>query len=230
MCKSVKVLAKIKGKNEMSAQKRKRISGLIIILLFTLSFPVYALRIQWEASDVAYLAGYRVYAGCESGQYCDTLDVGNVIEYNLKAFGMECGKTYYFSVTAYDDWGNESGFSPEISYTAEESGTSTDVNEGVSGYGPREFNLVQNYPNPFNPTTTISFTLEEHGPVNLSVYNMRGEKVKTLIDNNTMYAGITHTAIWDGSNDFGHEVASGVYLYRLQQGRKTSTRRMILAR
>ncbi len=209
---------------------RQKKSVFLLLLFLILNSPVSAIKIQWEASEVADLAGYRVYVGNETEQYCDTLDVGNVLSYDLNWMSMICGNTYYFSVTAYDDWGNESGFSPEISYTEEESETTTDVEGHKSGHGPHEFGLAQNFPNPFNPSTKIQFSVEKTGNVSLAIYNMRGERVKTLVDNNTMYAGIAHTVEWDGRNEFGNQVASGVYVYRLQQGNQMKTKRMILAR
>jgi hypothetical protein len=81
-------------------------------------------------------------------------------------------------------------------------------------------------PNPFNPSTTISYSLPEQGPVTLTVYNLRGQMVKTLV-HDTQAAG-THDAQWNGTDDMGKPVGSGVYLYRLQRGSLSSTNKCIL--
>jgi M6 family metalloprotease-like protein len=86
--------------------------------------------------------------------------------------------------------------------------------------------LHQNHPNPFNPTTTIAFTLPEGARVNLAIFNSKGELVRTLLDE-TMKEGYKETA-WEGRNDRGNPVSSGVYFYRLTTGKKVLTKKMIL--
>jgi len=73
--------------------------------------------------------------------------------------------------------------------------------------------LSQNYPNPFNPTTTIAFNMIEAGDVAIEVFNVRGQKVKTLI-NQHMVAG-DHTLVWEGTNDSNQKVSSGIYFYKM---------------
>jgi hypothetical protein len=89
------------------------------------------------------------------------------------------------------------------------------------------YSLAQNYPNPFNPTTTVDFTVKGKTRVTLRVYNVRGQLVRTLVDD-TRAPGITHHAEWDGRNDAGQTVASGVYFYRLATKEFTQTRKMVL--
>ncbi|MEW6654809.1 MAG: FlgD immunoglobulin-like domain containing protein, partial [Bacteroidota bacterium] len=91
---------------------------------------------------------------------------------------------------------------------------------------PSEFALSQNYPNPFNPTTSIKFQLAQDAKVNLVVYDMLGQRVRTLVDG-IQEAGF-YTVRWDGSNDFGSKVSSGIYIYRLQAGSFVSTLKMNL--
>ena len=88
---------------------------------------------------------------------------------------------------------------------------------------PEEFSLSQNYPNPFNPVTIISFSLPKASNVIISVYNVLGQEVDVLA-NDYYQAGI-HTVEWNASNK-----ASGIYLYRIQAGEFTETRKMILLR
>lgn len=86
--------------------------------------------------------------------------------------------------------------------------------------------LLQNYPNPFNPSTTIAFELAETGHTSLGIYNMRGQLVRTLI-NEHLISG-RHSSVWDGKDSSGHDVSSGIYFYRLKSGRLSSSKKMIL--
>ncbi|MCG8605925.1 T9SS type A sorting domain-containing protein [bacterium] len=79
---------------------------------------------------------------------------------------------------------------------------------------PTEFGLHQNFPNPFNPSTTIAFGMPKAGNVTLSIFNMRGQLVRTLVSD-PMGAG-NHKVVWDGNDRNGLRVASGVYVYRLE--------------
>jgi fibronectin type 3 domain-containing protein len=87
--------------------------------------------------------------------------------------------------------------------------------------------LAQNRPNPFNPTTTIEFSLRSPAQVTLSVYNVRGQLVRVLLDERRA-AGLHKDVVWEGRNDAGQSVASGIYFYRLVAGDFTDTRKMVL--
>jgi len=93
---------------------------------------------------------------------------------------------------------------------------------------PKVFALEQNLPNPFNPATTISYSVPEGAPVQvtLKVYDIRGRLACTLVDG-TRDAG-TYNALWNGTDAAGRSLSSGVYLYRLQAGNFTRTRKMVL--
>ncbi|NUM80350.1 T9SS type A sorting domain-containing protein [bacterium] len=90
---------------------------------------------------------------------------------------------------------------------------------------PAKFELLQNYPNPFNPVTTIAYKLPQSTKVSISVYNVLGQKVRELVRGEVKGAG-TYRAIWDGKNDAGVQVASGIYIYRLEAGQFRTTRKM----
>jgi hypothetical protein len=91
---------------------------------------------------------------------------------------------------------------------------------------PTEFGLSQNYPNPFNPATEINFALPENAHVKIEIFNVLGQKVQTLIDAD-MDAGYK-SIVWNGTDRGGKSVSSGVYLYRMQAGEKTFTKKMLM--
>ena len=91
---------------------------------------------------------------------------------------------------------------------------------------PEKFALLQNYPNPGNPSTVISYSLAENSEVNLTIYNTLGQAVRTLVDGHQT-ANI-YKVVWDGRDDSGKEVASGVYFYRLVAGKFSATKRLIV--
>jgi hypothetical protein len=92
---------------------------------------------------------------------------------------------------------------------------------------PDRFLLRTNYPNPFNSTTTIAFDLIYSQQVTLDVYNVRGARVRSLISNRATPPGV-HQVSWDGRNDAGQTVASGIYFYRLHTDAGDAVRRMTL--
>jgi len=96
------------------------------------------------------------------------------------------------------------------------------ADEGI----PTEFALHDNYPNPFNPTTTLRFDLPELSDVNVVIYNMLGQKVKSFNMQSTP-AGY-HSLTWNATNDYGDPVSAGVYLYQLQAKDFVKTRKMVL--
>jgi FG-GAP-like repeat/FlgD Ig-like domain/FG-GAP repeat len=95
------------------------------------------------------------------------------------------------------------------------------------GFPPLETELSLNYPNPFNPETSISFSVSESTVITeLSIFNLKGQKIKTLI-NEQLPVG-QHSVVWNGTDEFGKSVSSGVYLYKMKSGDYTKTRKMIL--
>ncbi|MBN1326425.1 MAG: T9SS type A sorting domain-containing protein [Candidatus Cloacimonetes bacterium] len=88
--------------------------------------------------------------------------------------------------------------------------------------------LKQNYPNPFNPSTIIDFSLSENQPVLLDIFNLKGQKIRSLA--NEILTSGSHRFIWDGTDEQRKPVSSGIYLYRLQVAGKSLTRKMVLAK
>jgi hypothetical protein len=94
------------------------------------------------------------------------------------------------------------------------------------GLHPKQFMLYDNYPNPFNPITRINYDLPEDALVNITIYDMLGRIVKTLI-NSKLTAGFKSIQ-WNATNDAGQPVSAGLYLYTIQAGEFRQTKKMVL--
>ena len=90
---------------------------------------------------------------------------------------------------------------------------------------PQDYKLSQNYPNPFNPSTTIEFYLPVSNNISLTVYNMVGQEVVSLVNRSMMDAG-SHRIIWNGLDRNGLMVSSGTYIYELKFGNLSKVRQM----
>lgn len=132
---------------------------------------------------------------------------------------VSVGTTYYYMIGAVHEWGitspsNVAAISPVVPVDSRESKL------------PDRYDLHANFPNPFNPVTTIRYDLKAEGVVSLNIYNLLGQKVRTLVESRQS-AGFK-TVDWDGRNDAGQQVATGIYLYRLDAGDFVRTRKMLL--
>ncbi|MBN1560527.1 PQQ-binding-like beta-propeller repeat protein [candidate division KSB1 bacterium] len=105
---------------------------------------------------------------------------------------------------------------------------STYVDYGQVSSIPEQFSLYQNYPNPFNPTTTITFDIAYHAHVELQIINLSGQQVRMLFDG-AISPG-KYTLFWDGCDDLGHILPSGIYFYSLIGAKFLQTRKMLLVR
>jgi len=148
-------------------------------------------------------------------------EVGTTTETIFIDENVEGGKTYYYHVVAYDFNGNQGEFSPEVS-------TSVTGIEDEELRLPKSFALHQNYPNPFNPETNIAFDIPTRTNVTIVIYNTLGQKVRTLIQD--VREPGSYKVVWDGRNDAGIQVASGVYIYMIRAGNFVKSKKMTLMR
>jgi len=147
------------------------------------------------------------------------------------------GQNYWYAVTAYDDgtqnWA-QTGRSLESArwwtWTGYELlGVTAPQPEAIAeSGGPTAYALEQNVPNPFNPNTTITFAMPQTGKAKLVIYSANGQVVRTLTDG-TVAAG-RHEIMWNGTDQMGRAVSSGVYVYRLTSDNGTISKRMVLVR
>ena len=98
---------------------------------------------------------------------------------------------------------------------------------------PKESVLLQNYPNPFNPETWIPYHLSEAGDVTVSIYDAAGSRIRTLslgLQPEGYYQSHSRAAYWDGRNDLGERVPSGIYWYHLSAGDYSAARKMVIVK
>jgi hypothetical protein len=138
----------------------------------------------------------------------------------LQIKGLKAGGPVLVTVTAKDVDNSQITDSINVTVTG-----STGVD--AAGIILTEFSLSQNYPNPFNPSTSIKFGLPTQAPVTMEIYNVLGVKVRTLIHGEVMNAGF-HQMEWNGKDDAGISVTSGVYLYRINAGTFQVTKKMMM--
>jgi len=126
-------------------------------------------------------------------------------------------------------WGNEWGGSTRSEWKAIVLSNPTSVPDLTSSETtPVQFKLHQNFPNPFNPQTVISFELPITSTVEITIYNLMGQKLRTLISDEKE-AGSYHVS-WDAKDDKGNLVSSGIYLYKMKAGDLVQTHKMLFIR
>jgi hypothetical protein len=172
---------------------------------------------QGRAGEVPALTGYNVYRLPDGGVWALIAHKDTVSAYIDSA--VTPGNTYYYYVTAIYDIGQ--------SYRTDIHMISPTVGIAEEGL-PKRFGLDRNYPNPFNPSTVIGYQLPVNSKTVLRIYNALGQEVRTLVDG-AMPAGY-HRVTWDGRDQNGHRVASGVYIYRLEAGSFKRVRKMLMVK
>ena len=113
----------------------------------------------------------------------------------------------------------------DISASWIDQGASLQISDNIS-ISPEKHTLYQNYPNPFNPNTTLSYILSGASFVNITVYDMAGKAIKTII-NSSQNAGLKKVE-WNATNDKNEPVSAGLYIYKMQTNEFTKTKKMLL--
>lgn len=175
------------------------------------------IQLSWDLNTEDDMASYDIYKGTENGGWKDLLVNINKEINNYEDTNIDPNFTYYYQISAKDVNGNISNRSDQINATTLLSETGKYLSNTY---------LMKNYPNPFNPITQITFTLPYDSGVNLIIYDLMGNVVKSLL-NDTIYAG-EHTITWDGKDSNGKSVSGGIYFYTIEAGNYIQTRKMIL--
>lgn len=179
-----------------------------------LGFNLY--RSRSEEGGYALIASYKHY---ESLQGAGSSTISH--DYSFEDGRLRNGVTYYYLLEDVDFQGNKTRHGP-VSATP----TAPFVEPEDSHTPPEKSSLSQNYPNPFNAGTHIRFSLRRPGRVTLAIYNIKGQLVRSLMD--TELAPREYTVRWDGKDDDGRPVASGIYIYSLQTEGFVDAKKMIL--
>jgi hypothetical protein len=172
--------------------------------------------LSWKPNTESDLSHYRVYKDVVSGFIPDSSNIVGEVEKDSSVFwdfDVILQQTYYYLVSAWDLTGNESDYSHELPVQATDVDNFTEEGPPM----PRMYQVRQNYPNPFNPSTTIVYYLPDVGyqpaEVEIVIYNLLGQKVRTLVKERE-YPG-EHKVTWDGKDDKGNDLSSGIYFYKL---------------
>ncbi len=165
----------------------------------------------WDPPLARDLLGYNI--------YLDGVFIGLTTDLFWQYTDLVNGQIYIAGVSALYDEGESDPINNDFMYI----GTNAENDIILTT------KLMGNYPNPFNPTTTISFSVTQTSPfVTLEIFNTKGQKVKTLV-NEKLDAG-AHQVVWNGTDENNKQVTSGIYYYQLKAGKYTETKKMILLR
>ncbi|MCG8608526.1 choice-of-anchor J domain-containing protein, partial [bacterium] len=182
-----------------------------------------AVQLTWDESSDEDFDYFAVVRGSESGFDAKTAEpVAKITEPTFMDEDVDFGDVFYYRVVAFDFSGNQGALSNEVRALV------TSVADDPDLQIPTEFALRQNHPNPFNPKTSISYRIPKAGHIRLVIYNVLGEKVRSLVDEQ-IPAGKHHIK-WDARNDAGQQVSNGVYVYQMTSGEFVETKKMILLR
>jgi len=183
----------------------------VAIQRFEAEYSGEGIVLHWSVGEGAGFQGFNIYKSPRGENGFERINPALILPDEGRDYydpKVSPGKTYWYRLGAIDFEGE--WMSQTVSVT-------------VPG---ALLALHQNVPNPFNPTTSISFVLPERSPVTLAVYDVGGRHVKTLLD--AAVEGGIREAVWDGTDERGNRVSSGIYFYRLRVGERTLVKRMLL--
>ena len=166
--------------------------------------------LQWDTppgDETRNITGFRVYRD-------DVMLEETIVEFYVDV-NVPVGSHSYYVTALYGEYESEPSNIVEVEITS-----------AGNDLIPIETSLGANYPNPFNPQTTINFQLSVDSKINLSIFNIKGEKVRTLVD--VQLRAAYHTVDWNGKDESGKPVASGLYFYRMKTSDYQNMRKMIL--
>ncbi len=177
--------------------------------------PFKGVRLQWKTTREQGNLGFNILrSATEDGEYVRVntklIPPNENHEYQFVDLAAKAGKVYYYKLEDV----SVSGFKTQHDPVR------------VSVPIPKKFAVYQNFPNPFNPTTTIRFELPKPEHVRIEIYNVLGQKIRTLLDK-PVEAGY-HAIQWDSRNDNGVPVSSGIYYYRITAGQHVAVKKMAL--
>jgi hypothetical protein len=211
------------------------IAGEVITPDHCMNWPyAYACYLFYNYDTANLMETSEIYATYVSADSASNWEELTLMNNSLAAYSFDSRKVCQLTTYPF-----ESGFVPGILYDGKTSLDSDFVDLYFDGYTytdvrdeetqtnmPVNFSLAYNYPNPFNPETRIDYSLLKALHVKLEIFNILGQKIKTIVDEDQTIGD--KEVIWDGTNENGEQVASGVYFYRLQAKDFVQARKMVL--
>ncbi len=176
--------------------------------------------LEWEYPDLPVTRNRIDFQGFNLYRDDELLNTEIITETTYDDYDVVNGVTYSYYVTAVYLEGESEPSNIVEATPEEETGVDSDT------LSPLTTKLLGNYPNPFNPDTTIQFSLQEAGEVLIEIYNISGQKIRTLVRGH--YNSGRYRSVWNGKDDSDKIVGSGIYLYRMVTDNHTSTRKMML--
>ncbi len=182
----------------------------VVITHFGAALTARGVDLDWEIGHADGLVGFHVYRAIGDGDFVrlTAQPLSATEAFAFRDEQVRPSRTYRYRLGAIDDDGE--AYSPIVLVATPKWRTRVD----------------QNYPNPFNPTTTIEFYLAEPTRTTLRIFDVTGALVRTLVDEPLSFG--RHRAQWNGRNDDGQPVGSGVYFYRFRAGNQVFTKKMML--
>lgn len=182
-------------------------------------------RVAWTLHQTAPDLTFHIFRSTAEEGFYQKLNAEPIVpdqpkQYVYTDYQVSNGITYWYKLGLAEFSDSLSLFGP-VSATAR-----TDVAQENDFSGPTSYQLFQNYPNPFNPRTTIKYQVPQTSRVSLVIYNLLGQRVRTLVKA-TQQSG-TYQVDWDGRDEWGNSVASGIYFFRLAAGPYARIRKMTL--
>ncbi len=207
--------------------------------VFTVQYLNNVPTLYWVTQSETNNAGWNIYRGesedalSNEETYLLNLSLGLIpgagttsepTDYSFEdVFPVYAGNTYFYWLESVDYSGETELYGPiSLIIPAEEwqNPNSPEI--------PKPYGLHQNYPNPFNPSTEISFMMNENCIGNLSIHNLKGQKIRNLFKNRPISRDELVITSWDGKDEFGKNVSSGIYLYELKTNKQIYLKRMLL--
>jgi len=198
----------------------------VSLVAFTATNIANGVTIKWRTATEVGNVGFSIYRSEKrDGAYkeiafiCGAGNSAMPIDYQFTDKKVEAGKNYFYYLEDIDLEGEKD---------------KSDIIEVVVPPArpvPKEFQLLQNYPNPFNPETWLPYQLSQDVPVTINIYNVKGQLVRSLHLGNKkagIYVTKSKAAYWDGKNETGQAVSSGIFFYHLTAGSFSATRRMLI--
>lgn len=209
----------------------------VTLSTFTVVFANEQPLLQWKTQSEESNAGWNIYRGATEAAF--TNEAAEIINFEIipgagtsseptsyqfsDVFPVQPEASYYYWLESVSYSGATELYGP-VTLEVPEDDIQGDTPDLPYKYG------IQNYPNPFNPSTEISFVLPKASPVELNIYNLKGQKIRTLISGETLGKDKLHTVVWDGKDSNGQPASSGIYLYKLLTQDKVYSKKMLLVK